>query len=275
MKWLRFILSHSIFIAICAVALCFQTALLLQLSLSVSFYFFVFFATVCSYNFYWLLSGYALSQRSLYNHLKHQLSNLLVLLPASAGLIIAASRLQNLLPEIGIALVLTLLYALPLLPFKLSLIARKAGLLKTILLAFSWAFITVYLPYQLAPSGNWYVMLQLLINRFLFMLMLCIIFDARDTKVDKIRGLQSLTTLLNSKTIKQIMLMIFAAYLINGFILRIYYQEIPQIAALLITGLCTALVYLLSLKKQGYFFYYFIVDGLMLFSALAAYVASI
>jgi 4-hydroxybenzoate polyprenyltransferase len=203
------------------------------------------------------------------------LSNLLVLILASAGLIISAGKLQNLLPEIAVALFLTLLYAIPLLPFKFSVIARKAGLFKTMLLAFSWAFITVYLPYQFAPSGSWYIMLFLLINRFLFMLMLCIIFDARDTRVDKIRGLQSLTTLLSSKAVRQIMLMIFAAYLINGIVLRIYYQEIPQIAALLVSGVCTAFVYLLSLKKQGYFFYYFIVDGLMLFSALAAYVASI
>jgi 4-hydroxybenzoate polyprenyltransferase len=107
------------------------------------------------------------------------------------------------------------------------------------------------------------------------MLMLCIIFDARDTKVDKIRGLQSLTTLLSSKSVKQIMSVVFAAYLLNGIILRIYYHEIAQIAALLVSGVFTAIVYLLSLKKQGYFFYYFVVDGIMLFSALASYVASI
>lgn len=275
MKWLRFILSHSIFIAICAVALCFQTALLLHIPLPFAFYAFVFFSTVSSYNFYWLLSGYSLSNRSLYLHLKRQLSNLLVFTFSCAGLLISISGIQHLLPEIGVAILLTLLYALPLLPFKLSVLARKSGVVKTMLLAFSWAFITVYLPYQYAPDGNRYIMLLLLVNRFLFMLMLCIIFDARDTSVDKIRGLQSLTTLLSAKTVQQIMLVIFTAYLINGIVLRIYYQEIAQIAALLVSGGVTAIVYVLSLKKQGYFFYYFIVDGLMLFSALAAYVASI
>jgi hypothetical protein len=275
MRWLRFILSHSIFIAICAVALCFQTALLLHIPLTFTFYAFVFFSTVSSYNFYWLLSGYSLSDRSLYLHLKRQLSNLLVFTVSSAGLIISIYHLPHLLPEIGVAVMLTLLYALPLLPFRLSVLARKAGVAKTMLLAFSWAFITVYLPYQYAPDGNRYIMLLLLINRFLFMLMLCIIFDARDTSVDKIRGLQSLTTLLSAKTVQQIMLLIFTAYLINGIVLRMYYQEIAQIAALLVSGGFTAVVYILSLKKRSYFFYYFIVDGLMLFSALAAYVASI
>ena len=107
------------------------------------------------------------------------------------------------------------------------------------------------------------------------MLMLCIIFDARDTTVDKIRGLQSLTTLVKPNVIQYIMIAIFVAYLINGIAFRIYYNEPVQIIALLVTGMIAAVVYVFSLKKQGYFFYYFLVDGLMLFSATAAYVASI
>ena len=56
MKWLHFILSHSIFIAVCAVALAFQTAQLLKLDINLFVYGFIFFATLCSYNFYWILS---------------------------------------------------------------------------------------------------------------------------------------------------------------------------------------------------------------------------
>lgn len=275
MKWLHFIVSHSIFIAICAVALCYQTSLLLHIEGSFFLYLFIFFSTVCSYNFYWLLSGYSFSDKPLYVFLKKRFSNLLVLMMAAIGLVFSIVKIPRLLPEITVGVILTLLYAVPLLPLNISTFVRKAGLLKTSLLAFTWAFITVYLPYQFAPTGNSYTMVLLFINRFLFMLMLCIIFDARDTSVDKIRGLQSLTTLLSSKKVKQLMSVVFAAYLINGIVLRIYYHEIPQIAALLVSGVFTAMVYLLSLKKQGYFFYYFIVDGLMLFSALASYVASI
>jgi hypothetical protein len=275
MKWLHFIVSHSIFIAICAMALCYQTALLLHIVPSIYLYSFVFFSTVCSYNFYWLLSGYSFSAQPVYVFLKKRFSNLLVMLIAASGLIFSIVKIPGVLPEITVGVILTLLYAVPLLPLNISTFVRKAGLLKTTLLAFTWAFITVYLPYQFAPNGNLYTLLLLFINRLLFMLMLCIIFDARDTKVDKIRGLQSLTTLLSSKSVKQIMSVVFAAYLLNGIILRIYYHEIAQIAALLVSGVFTAIVYLLSLKKQGYFFYYFVVDGLMLFSALASYVASI
>jgi cytochrome bd-type quinol oxidase subunit 2 len=107
------------------------------------------------------------------------------------------------------------------------------------------------------------------------MLLLCIIFDVRDTIIDKIRGLQSLTTLIKPATVQYIIVAVFVAYIINGIVFRMYYNEPKQIIALLITSLATLVVYFFSLKKQGYFFYYFLVDGLMLFSAITTYVASI
>ena len=275
MKLLRFILSHSIFIAICAVALCLQTAILLHINLTGYLYSFVFCSTICSYNFYWLLSGYVFSGKPLPLFLKQHYSNAMVLIAGGAGMLYSALYLSNLWPVIGLGLVFTLLYTIPLLPFKIFIMARKAGLVKTFLLAFTWAFVTVYIPYKQNPSGNFVTLVMLFNNRFLFMLMLCIIFDARDTAVDKIRGLNSLTTVIKPATVQYIMFAIFAAYIINGIVLRIYYDETTQIIALLVTGVITAMVYFFSLKKQGYFFYYFLVDGLMLFSALATYVASI
>ncbi len=275
MRLLFFILSHSIFIAICAVALCFQTALLLHINLTAWLYSFIFFSTLCSYNFYWLLSGFAFSVQPVKMFFKTYYTNIIVFFIAVTGLLVSLPHISNLFPAIIISLFFTLLYTIPLLPFKVLHFARKAGLLKTFLLAFTWAFVTVYIPYKQVPTASTHSLLLLLNNRFLFMLMLCIIFDARDTKVDKIRGLQSLTTLVTPVTIRYIMGAVFIAYIINGVIFRIYYNEPMQIIALLVTGIAAAVVYFFSLKRQGYIFYYFLVDGLMLFSAIAAYVASI
>ena len=275
MKWLHFILSHSIFIAFCAVALCFQTALLLHFNLAAFFYAFIFFSTVCSYNFYWLLSGFAFANRSLPSLYKKQGSNIIVFFIAAIGMLLSLYSIPGLWPLAAIALLLNLVYAIPLMPFKFFQKTREAGLLKTILLAFTWTFVTVYMPYKQVSTAHPLTLIMLFNNRFLFMLMLCIIFDARDTTVDKIRGLQSLATLVKPPIIRYIMIFIFMAYIINGIWIRIYYHEPRQIVALLVTGLVTAIVYFFSLKKQGYFFYYFGVDGLMLFSALSTYVASI
>ena len=275
MRWLHFILSHSIFIAVCAVGLCFQTALMLHSSLPLSLYIFIFFSTVCSYNFYWLLSGFAFARQPVSIFIKQHYSNAVMLLVASIGTVVSLLYTYPLLPVIGFGLLLTLLYAVPLLPFKIFHKTRSAGLLKTFLLAFTWAFVTVYIPYWQAPTGNRITLIMFFNNRFLFMLLLCIIFDARDTVVDKIRGLQSLTTLLKPATVKYIMLTVFVMYITNGILFRLYYNEPRQIIALLLTGAVTVVIYFLSLKKQGYFFYYFLVDGLMLFSAIAAFMASI
>ena len=236
---------------------------------------FIFFSTLCSYNFYWLLSSYAFARQSITQIFKKYYTNVIVLILAGIGLFFSIAKIPQLLPVIIVGLFLTLLYAMPLLPFKIFHLARKAGLIKTFLLAFTWTFVTVYIPYYFAPSVPLNTLLILFINRFLFMLMLCIIFDARDTNIDKIRGLQSLTTVLKPTTVKYIMVTIFSAYIINGIVLRLYYKEPEQILALLLTGFITAIVYFFSQKRQGYFFYYFLVDGLMLFSALAAYVVSI
>jgi hypothetical protein len=275
MKLLHFILSHSIFIAICAVSLCFQTALLLHINLSFYLYAFVFFSTICSYNFYWLLSGYSFTGQSLYLFLKQHYTNVVVFTLAAAGLLISLLKIPALVPVISIGLLLTLLYAVPLLPFKIFHFTRKAGLLKTFLLAFTWAFVTVYIPYQQAPTGNAVALVMLFNNRLIFMLMLCIIFDARDTNIDKIRGLQSLTTILKPTTVRYIMAALFVAYITNGIVFRVYFNLPVQILPLLVTGAATALIYFLSQKKQGYFFYYFLVDGLMLFSAMMTCAASV
>jgi hypothetical protein len=45
--------------------------------------------------------------------------------------------------------------------------------------------------------------------------------------------------------------------------------------ALQVSALTVLLVYWLSLKKRGYIFYYFIVDGLMFLSALLTTLATI
>ncbi|MFN8252610.1 MAG: hypothetical protein U0V75_12090 [Ferruginibacter sp.] len=275
MKWFRFIVSHSLFIAACAAAQCFQTAILLKADLSYWFYLFVFFSTICSYNFYWLLSSYSFSRGDFMKHLRRYYTNGLVLFFAAAGLLFSLQHLQGLLPVITVSAALTLIYAVPLLPFKSLQFARRAGLLKTALLAFTWAFTVVYIPYSHIHAADTKALLLLFLIRFLFMLMLCIIFDARDTHIDKIRGLESLTTMFRPFTVRLIMVVLFAAYITTGIIYRLHYNETGQIAALLLTGLAVAVTYFLSLKKQGYFFYYFWVDGLMLFSAAITFMVSI
>lgn len=275
-RWLHFILSHSIFISICAVALCYQTFTLLHIPYNYPVYGLVFFATLCSYNFYWLISKYHFTTINGLKvfFLKH-FSNVFIFSIAAAGLLCSLYFLPQVVPSVSIAVLLTLLYSVPLWPLKKLAFTRRAGFLKTIVLAFTWAYVTVMIPVHDAVSISALSVGLLFTARFLFMLMLCVIFDSRDIKVDKINSLSSLATDVTPGTLRLIMSVIFILYLAAGFLLRYHFRDNAQIIAFFITGMVTLIVYRESRKPQGYFFYYFLVDGMMLFSAAATFMASI
>ena len=276
MKWLHFILSHSIFIAVCAVALSFQTALLLKLNFNLFIYGFIFFATLCSYNFYWIISKLSFaSKENIPGLIKKQFTGYLLLFVSSIGLLYCLLRSSIPLHFVITAVLLTILYAIPLLPVSFLKFTRKAGVLKTILLAFTWTYVTVIIPmqkdYGLLNSADLFIISR----RFLFMLMLCIIFDNRDKDLDKIRGLRSLATDLKPSILRILIYCIFALLFISNFFFKNYGITLSQSIALQVSTIALLVVYFYSNKKQGYLFYYFFVDGMMLFSALATYIAGI
>jgi len=276
MKWLQFILSHSIFVAFCAVGLAYQTVLLLHLSASIYLYGFIFFATLCSYNFYWLLSKYSFRHDiPLADFFRKEADEIILLILSGAGLVFCFFHVHLSIYVIIAAAALTGLYAVPLLPVSFLKFTRKAGVLKTTLLAFTWSYVTAFIPLQKESFLPTDIEFFILTRRFLFMLMLCIIFDNRDIAVDKIRGLRSLATDLGAKTMRYLIYSIFIILFATNFLFRYYGISVAQSIALQISTIALLITYYYSTKKQGYLFYYFLVDGMMLFSAAATFVASI
>ena len=275
MKWLRFILSHSIFVAVCAGALCWQTVVLLGLGEDRYLYAFVFFATLCSYNLYWLISRYFFrpTGTSISQMISGAPVQVALFLVSACGTVIFYFKSGLMLIEVLPAVLLTLVYSGQLIPLPQFRFTRKAGILKTILLAFTWTYVTTFLPIihlqlQLNDAS-----IFIITRRFLFMLMLCIIFDSRDIAVDKIRGMRSLATELSSQTLRLLIFIIFGILFLSNFLSTRILISIPHMVALQVTTIALLVTYYYSTKKQGYFFYYFFVDGMMLFSALATYIA--
>jgi len=276
MKWLHFILSHSIYIAICAAAMCFQTILLLQILVDSWLLGFVFFVNFFSYNSYWLLSkkifGSVFYQQVFFRKERIKIALLAVY---ATGLLICYLRSSLTINLIWPAVALNILYAMPLLPFKVLSFTKRIGFLKTILLAFTWMYVTGFLPLQKTVDSLTGIEMALFLNRFLFMLFLCVVFDNRDASIDKIKGLHSIATDLKPAAVKFLVLILFVLLTGSVYFLRYFGMNLEQAFALLISALAVGYIYYLSLQKRGYFFYYFFVDGLMLFSTLAVYVASI
>ncbi len=274
MKWLNFIFSHSIFVSICSTALCFQTFVLFNHDGPLYLYLLIFFSTLASYNFYWLLSRWKFRRAGLQQFLVSAWTNLLVLVVASAGLIFSFFQNITLWPELLISVLLTLLYSVPLWPVRLPAFLKSLGLIKTILLAAAWAYTTVLIPAASmdAPAGAAWM---IFVPRFLFMLMLCIMFDARDARVDRIRSLKSLATDFRPSTVRMVVFTTFGLYILSGVLFRVIFNDLNQVIAFLLTGAACIWVYLKSLNEKRYLFYYFVVDGLMLFSSITTYLASI
>ena len=262
--------------AICAAALVFQTLQLLQLPFNLPLALLVFCATLCSYNFHYLIAGSFISQRQFTEQLRKKKAAVFTMIAGAIGLLLLVKPSQVSITDLGIAVLLTLVYSIPLLPFKQVAFTRKAGFLKTLLLAFTWMFVTAYLPLsqhhlQFTTGG-----LLIITKRFLFVLMLCILFDNRDVAVDEVYGLHSLATDLKPKTMQWLITTVFALlFILNFFLGRYGGVQKGAVTALQVSAMITLVVYFFSRKKQGYFFYYFIVDGMMVLMTLLTTIASI
>lgn len=236
---------------------------------------FVFFSTLCSYNFHYILGSAYSEQRITLKLLYNRYTAVLVALCGTTGVLFFIGDANIPLPDVLIAFVLTFMYSIPLLPFKQLAFTRKAGILKTLLLAFTWMFVTAYIPLSAAHLEFTDAGLLVMAKRFLFMLMLCIFFDNRDIAVDKIHGLSSLATHLSPATMKWLIYSVFAALFIINFLLGKEGIDQRQVIALQLSAVINLVVYFFSLKKQGYFFYYFVVDGMMVLMTLLTALATI
>lgn len=275
MKWLfHFILSHSIFIAFSAAALSLQTLQLLMLPHNNYLLAFIFFAALGGYNAYWILSSFSFNRSTpLIAFLQKRASSFIVLFSAVIGMIYCFVRLNLVMYNLAIAVVLLLLYSFPVMPVKHVRIMKITGFFKTIILAAAWTIMTILVPMQIPLFAMSNAAILVFINRFLFMLMLCTIFDKRDITVDKIRGLQSIVTEIRPQLLHYVFGLMLVIYLSISYLLKDYKVSDFQIGALIASGIACLLVYTKSKKKQGYFFYYFLVDGLMFLSPLLTWLA--
>lgn len=267
-KVFDFIVFTSLFIAVCAVLMVYQTTFLFNLPLSTRLIGFVFFGSVCSYNFHWFLTPPNVKQPSekvRWNINYKYLHLVLFIIGLIASAIFTFLLLRHWVWLILTAF-LTFMYSAPKLSFPIFINLRKIAIGKTIFLAFAWAHITSLLPIviespYLTAGEIWYV-----INRFFYLYAICIVFDRRDVEEDRKAGIKSLITYLNEKGIDRLFWGTLIAFLVTT-ILLLRYLFFYQVLALLIPGLILAILYKPSKKNHSDYLYYFVLDGLMMLSA--------
>ncbi|MEX0275587.1 MAG: hypothetical protein AB3N16_14535 [Flavobacteriaceae bacterium] len=179
-RFFDFYLDASVHVALSTLCLAYATGIVLGVQVDVHYALFLFLGTIACYNF--VKYGVEAEKYILVANTYHK--NIQLFSFAALGLAGYHALYFSLETWLGIgfAVVLTGLYALPMVPKKRNL--RSLGLLKIILVALVWALTTVMVV--VVSTGEpltWDVWVEG-VQRFLLVLVLLIPFEIRDLKYD-------------------------------------------------------------------------------------------
>jgi len=287
-RLIQFASYSNYFIALCTVALCVETAFQHNLPLNnAGFYGCIFFSCAAFYTSIYLknINSFLVDDRLDWYRRHKYIKKLQTLnfIGAGIGFLLFAGNwsvidfelsLINYFTVLFITL-LALLYAFSLIPVYKNL--RSIGFAKPFILGFTWAgvvtlFPVVALQMESKISGNIFqhVSMWLFLKNFMFISVLCIMFDLKDIDTDKRTHVKTYSVLLGiNKTITFIIIPLIIAGIVSFIIFtyinhfpaaRILFNASPYVFLLLVT---------LSLHKNKPLLYYlFVVDGLMILKAI-------
>lgn len=244
-------------------------ALLAATALHSGFYCFLFFSTLTSYSFHWYFTTAEapFTGRMLWLRQHQKVHLVLFCLSLVATIYFFTFLLASwfwLIP----AAVMTFLYSAPKIPLPAFKELRKIAIGKTAFLAFIWTYATTALPLVIAQQPFTDTIWFFICSRFCLLYAICILFDYRDRNYDMENGIRSLITWLSPRKVFQlfrlslILCLLFTGLMFfNGFSLISF---IILIAPVFIT----AALKNRSIRQPSDPLYYFVLDGVMAFSAV-------
>ena len=245
-----------------------QTSFLFNFPFSSLLAGFVFSGAVCSYNFHWYLTPPAIEQPSqkLAWNISNRHLHLVLFLVGLAGAAFFSMMLSRYWVLLGITALATFLYSAPKIPHPFFARLKKIAIAKTIYLAFAWTHVTALLPLVMSVESFREIHLIYVINRFFFIYAICILFDYRDVAYDRRAGIKSLITWLDKKQVRNLFWFSVVVTAVTAIAL-LKELPLPSVVVLLIPVLILGLLYRTAQRNFSDYFYYFILDGLMMLSA--------
>lgn len=246
----------------------YQASLLFNARFPFALYGFVFFGSVCSYNFHWYLTPPGAKKISLkyrWNLANRNLHLVLAIIGLAGAGVCALLLIQHWV-WLGLTAFLTFMYSAPMIAHPFFVWLRKIAVGKTLYLAAAWTHITAFLPLVMDINGLeaqhiWYV-----VNRFFLIYAICIVFDRRDVENDRKAGIKSLVTFLSAKGVDRLFWASEAVVLATSVILAPWINWLNALA-LLVPAVIMGLLYESSKQSHSDYLYYFLLDGLMALSA--------
>ena len=276
-KITNFALFSSIFIASCAVALCMQTSIALRLPLNtVCFYCFVFGATLAQYNLHYLVKTKAVpnSQRLAWS-LKNKKTHKILFVTGIILIIISffSFRLHHFI-ILAIMGAISVLYSYPVIPIGNKKRIKDYGYLKIITLALLWTLVTVWFP-AVNESFNSTLFLFVIMKRFVFMFVLCLVFDIRDIEIDGKENINTVAVILGRKNSYVLAYITLFFFMVLSLVQNFYYADNKELFALLVSAILTYFMIEVSKKNNSDIIYLAGIDGMMLFQPALVYLFSL
>jgi 4-hydroxybenzoate polyprenyltransferase len=276
-KLLEFILFSSIFISACAVGFCIETNILLGLPLnSFSFYCFVFGATLLQYNLHYSTKKIAVknSERLRWSHNNKKVHFFLLIVGA---LLIFFSFFSFHLKHfliLGCLAAISFLYSFPFLPLGKKRRIKDYGLLKIVTLSLLWTLVTVWFPVNTLPV-NELLFMFVFGKRFIFMFILCLLFDVRDIEIDRKEKINTLPVMLGRKKSYNLSYGLLVVFLAITLLQYFYLPQLSFFIAMVLSALITFIMIERTKKTNTDFIYLAGIDGMMLLQALLVYLFSL
>jgi 4-hydroxybenzoate polyprenyltransferase len=230
-------------------------------------------STLLSYNLHWYLVNDELriTERIKWTR-KHKF---LLLLLAIAGAAMSAFyffRLRHHWVTMIIPVFITVIYTAPKIPALDKLKTLAYG--KTFLLAFTWTYVTVIMPLWIYGNEWSSTAILFFLSRFFLIYPICLLFDYRDREEDLQQGLTTLPARISTKTLGILFYTIMTLFIFTTSLL-LYKEDLKnEILILLIPGVILALLYPMAKRNFSDYLYYFILDGLMMLSAILSILIS-
>jgi 4-hydroxybenzoate polyprenyltransferase len=254
-----------------------ETNILLGLPLnSFSFYCFVFGATLLQYNLHYSTKKIAVknSERLKWSQQNKKIHFYLLLI---GGLLILFSFFSFHLKHFVILACLgaiSFLYSFPFLPIGKKRRIKDYGLLKIVTLSLLWTLVTVWFPVNTMPVDNT-LFLLVFAKRFLFMFILCLLFDLRDIEIDQKEKINTLPVMLGKKQSYHLSYALLVLFFALSLIKYLYAPQLPFLIAMFISSVITWLVIERTKKTNSDFIYLAGIDGMMLLQAVLVYLFSL
>lgn len=255
------------FISCCAVIMAYATyTIVIGKPINIHLAFFIFFSTICSYNFHWALTPHSLapSQRLRWDQ-NHKNYHLLLSIAGAMGALVYFFYFKDKWFYIVPSALLTFLYSAPKISFFQLL--KKVAIGKTIFLAMIWAYVTAALPILIEGSSSEKALL-FCIGQFFFIYAICILFDFRDREDDKANGIRSMITYFNERGINILFIISVTIFIILDLILKTQDVEWSKIALLIFPAFILISLYKYAKRNFSDYLYYFVLDGLMMMTGL-------